>query len=171
MIQIRSGVFETNSSSSHSICVRNDKTTFNVDADNICDNLLNGRGVWRIHEEDVSFGRSPFRYLSKFSEKVCYALANGIKVDTLKNIVQKYVPEFTGFDFTFSSKYYPTGYTDDNILPRWLTTNNVHLEDFLTSEKYFVICDGDEYCIFSDMIKSNIISDKVEHGYSEEDLE
>lgn len=175
MFSIRSGVFETNSSSSHSICIRNRSTenTIEVDVDNICDNLLNGRGAWKIKEEDVCFGRSPFRYLSKFSEKVLYAIACRIDTDDIENIVRKYVPEFSSFMFVDEDDYgYGRGYTDDCILPGWLNSNNVSLEDFLTDSRYFVICDGDEYCIYHDMMKLGFIDSSVkEHNAILGDLE
>ena len=64
IIKIRSGAFETNSSSQHSICIRNDKSDLCVDRENIVDNILNGRGEWKI--TGMYFGRAPFRYLAKF---------------------------------------------------------------------------------------------------------
>lgn len=155
-ITVRSGVFETNSSSSHSICIRMDKDNLCIDRENIVDNILNGRGEWKI--TGMYFGRSPFRYLAKFSEKVIYALANSIDYREIEDIVKKYVPEFTGFKFVTESG---GGYTDDYILGAWLINNHVSLEDFLTKDSYFVICDGDEYCIFSDMLNSGIISKSV----------
>lgn len=153
IIKIRSGVFETNSSSSHSICIRNDKSDLCVDRENIVDNILNGRGEWKI--TGMYFGRAPFRYLSKFSEKVIYALANGINYHDIEDIVKEYVPEFTEFKFVTESG---SGYTDDYILSGWLEHHSVSLRDFLTKDSYFVICDGDEYYIYADMIKSGIIS-------------
>ena len=156
IIKIRSGVFETNSSSSHSICIRNDKNDLCVDRENIVDNILNGRGEWKI--TGMYFGRSPFRYLAKFSEKVIYALANGINYHDIEDIVKDNIPEFTGFKFVTESG---SGYTDDYILSGWLEQHSVSLRDFLTRDSYFVICDGDEYYIFSDMLDSGIISKSV----------
>lgn len=168
IIKIRSGAFETNSSSQHSICIRNDKNGLCVDRENIVDNILNGRGEWKI--TGMYFGRAPFRYLSKFSEKVIYALANSIDYHEIEDIVKKYVPEFTEFKFVTESG---GGYTDDYILGAWLISNHVSLEDFLTKDSYFVICDGDEYYIFSDMINSGIISKSVNdtnrHYYNNDD--
>lgn len=155
-ITIRPGVFETNSSSSHSICIRMDKDNLCIDRENIVDNILNGRGEWKI--TGMYFGRSPFRYLAKFSEKVIYALANGINYHDIEDIVKDNIPEFTGFKFVTESG---SGYTDDYILSGWLEQHSVSLRDFLTRDSYFVICDGDEYYIFSDMLNSGIISKSV----------
>ena len=177
MIQYRNGVFETNSSSSHSICINNDKPNeLYIDTDNICDNLLNGRGAWKIKEEDVTFGRSPFRYLSTFSEKVLYAVANHIDISDIEDIVKKYIPEFSSFIFVDYDKdknnYWAMGYTDDSILQPWLNSEGVSLEDFLTNRRYFVICDGDEYNIFSDLVKLGVCKnhpDPIMNIYEEDD--
>lgn len=172
MITIRYGVFETNSSSSHSICINNSNSKIDcIDSEYIITNLLDGRGAWHIKPEDVTFSRSPFRYLGKFSEKVRYALACRIDRNDIENIIRKYIPEFSSFDFVdIDSMWYGT---DDCILPGWLKSNNVSLEDFLTDGKYFVICDGDEYCIYHNMKKCNIISNNVsttcKQWYEEDD--
>ena len=165
MFTIRSGVFETNSSSSHSICIRNNQSNISVDKDYILDHYVNGKGIWKIFDYDIEYGRSPFRYLSKFSEKVLYALANNIP--GVEEIVKKYIPECKGFEYDNNC----SGYVDDRIVESFLKKNNITLEEFLTNDKYFVICDGDEYCIFADMIKSGLISNKVNHDYTEDDLE
>ena len=102
---IRRGVFETNSSSSHSMCIQNNATDDCMDTEHIINDLLNGRGVWKI--KDNSYGRSPFRFLNKFSEKVLYAVAiygYGAdeddpvdEINQIERIVRKYVPEFSSF--------------------------------------------------------------------------
>ena len=164
MFTIRSGVFETNSSSSHSICIRNSNNNISIDKDYILENYVNGKGIWKIEDLDITYGRSPFRYLSKFSEKVLYALANNIS--GVEDIVKKYIPECKGFEY--DDKCF--GYVDDRIVEPFLKKNNTTLEEFLTQEKYFVICDGDEYYIFADMIRSGLISSDVVHDYTEDDL-
>lgn len=159
MIQIRNGVFETNSSSSHSICINNSAKNDCMDIDNIIDNLLNGRGVWKLKDTDITFGRAPFRYLSKFSEKILYAIACRVDIHDITDIVKDIIPEFTEFKFEHDNPFEMWWGTDDAILEGWLEHNNVSLRDFLTGNQYFVICDGDEYCIFSDMIKCGIVDD------------
>lgn len=159
MFTIRSSVFETNSSSSHSICIRNSRNEVSIDKDYILENYVNGKGIWKIFDYDIEYGRSPFRYLSKFSEKVLYALANNIS--GVEEIVKKHIPECKGFEYDNNC----SGYVDDRIVEPFLKKNNITLEEFLTNDKYFVICDGDEYYIFGDMIKSGIISKDVTDDY------
>ena len=79
--QIRRGVFESNSSSSHSVCVmkRNEHYT--------PEEILDGLYLWDDHntgeencvfhtyDHDMEFGRSPFRTLGTFKVKWLYSLA------------------------------------------------------------------------------------------------
>lgn len=169
MFTIRCGMFETNSSSSHAICVRGKgETSVNVEE---VEQILDNDGKWIINDGDCCYGRSPFRYLSTFKEKVLYALAcfGGLDED-VSAIVAKYVPRFTGFDVELTEQAkarleeencYPMTYfyTDDSILYPWLKSHRVSLEDFLTSDKYFVICDGDEYCIYEYLVDNEFMKD------------
>lgn len=102
--QIRTGVFETNSSSQHSLCIMkkdehytseeilkdfylwDDKNTGEKDCE------------WHIWDHDLEFGRSPFRALGSFHDKWLYACAslvrhyNDDKYKELEAIAFKYVP-------------------------------------------------------------------------------
>ena len=165
---IRRGVFETNSSSSHSMCIQNNATDDCMDTEHIINDLLNGRGAWKI--KDNSYERSPFRFLNKFSEKVLYALAvygyddekdPNNEIRQIENIVRKYVPEFSSFDTSDTNSYYKFGYAENTGFDTWLKNNNITLEEFITSNKYAVVVDGDEYDIFTDMIKCGIIREDI----------
>ena len=60
-------------------------------------------------------------------------------------------------------KYYYFGGTDDYMLAGWLEKAGITLEEFLTNRRYIVICDGDEYCIWSGMKKTGLINtDNIE---------
>lgn len=102
--QIRMNVFETNSSSQHSLCVMkkdehytseeilkdfylwDDKNTGEKDCE------------WHIWDGDLEFGRSPFRALGNFHDKWLYACAslvreyNDEKYKELESLALKYVP-------------------------------------------------------------------------------
>lgn len=102
--QIRKGVFETNSSSMHSLVVmkRNDIYTPEEFMDGIY--LYDDRDtkepdcVWEPYEGDLEFGRSPFRALGTFSDKWLYACASLVHdyndniYKELVTIALKYVP-------------------------------------------------------------------------------
>lgn len=102
--QIRRGVFESNSSSSHSLTVmkRDDKYT----PEEILDGLYLHRDpdtgeencVWEPWEHHMNFGRSPFRAIGTFADKWLYACASLVyeyNDDTYKELVAlalKYIP-------------------------------------------------------------------------------
>lgn len=75
---IRSNVFETNSSSSHSICVTKRDQHVGVEEFIDCNNpeylWLREDGTLRIWNSDYGFGRSPFKVLRTFQDKFVYAL-------------------------------------------------------------------------------------------------
>lgn len=105
--QIRRGVFETNSSSMHSLAImkRNDKYS----PKEIEDDLWIYDGKWRIYDDDLSFGRYPFKILSSFGDKWCYACASlvyeykGEKYNELENIALKYIPNLKEIELPMSS--------------------------------------------------------------------
>lgn len=81
--QVRKNVFETNSSSMHSLVIT--KTSDKYTSEEIMkdiylsdDNSTNEEDcIWKIWDEDeLYFGRSPFEVLSSFRDKWLYALAS-----------------------------------------------------------------------------------------------
>lgn len=105
MLQIRRGVFETNSSSMHSLTVmkRDEKYTQKEILKDIwlSDDKDTGEKdcVWNIwNDGDLDFGRSPFRALATFKEKwlyTCASLVHEYNDDVYKELVEialKYVP-------------------------------------------------------------------------------
>lgn len=103
--QVRRGVFETNSSSMHSLTVmkKNEKYTLEEILENLylSDDHNTGEKecVWNIYfKNDLSFGRMPFRALSTFKDKWLYACASLVEEyndDTYKELVAialKYIP-------------------------------------------------------------------------------
>ena len=102
--QIRRSVFETNSSSQHSLCImkRDDKYTPEEILEEIylCKDKETGeeKCVWDIWDHDLEFGRSPFRALGTFTDKWLYACASLVHEyndETYKELVAlalKYIP-------------------------------------------------------------------------------
>lgn len=108
MRQVRNGVFESNSSSMHSLTVmkRNDKYTPEEILEGIWlfDDKETGKEkcVWDIwNDSDLQFGRSPFRALGTFKDKWLYACASLVHEyndDIYKELVDialKYIPGIT----------------------------------------------------------------------------
>ena len=94
--QIRRGVFESNSSSQHSLVVM--KKGNHYTSDEILRDIWLHDGVWDIYHDDLEFGRSPYRALWTFEEKWYYACAslvneyNDETYKTLEALAFKYIP-------------------------------------------------------------------------------
>lgn len=168
MRKVRSNVFETNSSSMHSICI-NKKAREKYTAPEILDWVYVHKGEVRLFDNDLSFGRSPFDILVSPYEKAKYAIAaygeSGIKeiTDIFRDVFNSAAPvnwykDENGcmvylFDhFKFSKGYDGKpfyGYIDhqsNGLLQRFLRKHGISLREFISNPKYVVVIDGDEYC-------------------------
>ena len=120
--QIRYGVFESNSSSSHCILItKNDKLMTKDDMWHYGDSYDNYDeketvyaydNEWRIWSENLSFGRAPFEILSSVESKARYALASYCgewsgytdeekveKENEILDIINSVMPEIDSIDF------------------------------------------------------------------------
>lgn len=180
--QIRRNVFETNSSSMHSLVILKDDRL--LMKDELTDEMyLHEDGVWDIWmDDDLYFGRSPFQCLSTFESKVRYAIASlcswrsneekKATFEKIKEIVIEAIPECKDVklprDNYCEKEKVVYGGVDEDILSGFLEKNNIKLKDFLLNKKYVVIVDGDEYCIYDELKKSGIINkDNIEKEYPE----
>lgn len=188
MKQIRRNVFETNSSSSHSLVITTDNEHYT--REEINKNFYMIDGIVRLWESSLEFYRSPFDMLVTFKDKLRYAIAssNGNLVDECREICKKYVDGFIDFefdtkDYVWDSKvkdYVETdepipnyGGTDDYQIEGWLKKYNVSLEEFLTNKRYIVVVDGDEYNCWLHIKDSGLVdTSKIIHdSYTEEEAE
>ena len=189
MKQIRRNVFETNSSSSHSLVITTDNEHYTREEINK-NFYVTKKGIVRLWESSLEFYRSPFDMLVTFKDKLRYAIAssNGNLVDECREICKKYVDEFTDFEFDTKDYVWDSevkdyvetdepvpnyGGTDDYQIEGWLKKYNVSLEEFLTNKRYIVVVDGDEYQIFDHIKKSGLFdTSKIIHdSYAEEQEE
>lgn len=189
MKQIRRNVFETNSSSSHSLVITTDNEHYTREEINK-NFYVTKKGIVRLWESSLEFYRSPFDMLVTFKDKLRYAIAssNGNLVDECREICKKHVDGFTDFefdtkdyvwdsevkDYVVTDKHIPNyGGTDDYQIEGWLKKYNVSLEEFLTNKRYIVVVDGDEYAIYDHIKKSGLFdTSKIIHdSYAEEEEE
>ena len=189
MKQIRRNVFETNSSSSHSLVITIDNEHYTREEINK-NFYVTKKGIVRLWESSLEFYRSPFDMLVTFKDKLRYAIAssNGNLVDECREICKKYVDGF--IDFEFDTKDYvwdsevkdyvetdepiPNyGGTDDYQIEGWLKSYNVSLEEFLTNKRYIVVVDGDEYNCWLHIKDSGLVdTSKIIHdSYAEKEEE
>lgn len=210
--KVRQGVFETNSSSMHSICILNDcnlNNKINYEEKNTSYFYLNVEG----------FHRHPFKMLFSPEEKLAYCLCafhsgiynvNSEKFKKLENkylkMIQAYYPnvkkwslfnekdykllyhtengkeydiddeEKIGYneDYNFyyiietGEKLFPNekltefltigwNENDSSFLKDFFKEAGITEEEFIFSPEYFIVVDGDEYCIFHNMMESGII--------------
>ena len=173
MKQLRYGTFETNSSSSHSLVITKAAPKHYTPEEAYRELFVDSEGYWNPCDE-LYFGRSPFKVLATFADKLKYAYANSPlrKVKHKKggfNYYKEYykvtniVKKFLGQDKQFNGiekwylKHYTVG-TDDYALRHWLKTSKMSLIEFLTNKSVIIICDGDEYCIWETMKESGLIN-------------
>lgn len=164
MLQIRQGVFETNSSSSHSLVIKKQGGKYTheelMEDFGWCLNVTGHEGYWRPWSNDLYFGRSPFQVLDGFREKLAYAYANTIPAewDEVTAVAHEIMPEYLGLQPRGGDMWYGT---DDMALYSWLDEAGVSLREFLEDSRYVVICDGDEYCVWDSLKQSGLVDELI----------
>ena len=199
MIKVRNSVFETNSSSSHSIIVlskaSDDRKYTKEEFEDGFYLEYRDNGVFKIpYDDDLDFGRYPFRILSSFRDKLYYSIASFCgnapymstsidskdKFEELVEIAKKYVDGLSDIEAPKTSywsdereEYIDCDYYGDidhqstGLLKECLLGEDISLEEFLTNKKYVIIIDGDEYDTFLDEIDSGIVDlSSIKKAYS-----
>ena len=174
MITIRRGVFETNSSSSHSIVMmKRDNPTKTIGDSNMVDGdwMVDKNGVMKFwYEPDLEFGRSPFELLTSWERRLAYAIASYAndenKINEIEEICKKRIAGFVEFKFPESRYGYNHGYIDHQsygLLQNTLKELQISLEEFIFNDRYIVVIDGDEYCVFDTLMDTDMFNkDAVE---------
>ena len=127
--QIRRGVFETNSSSMHSLVVK--KVSEYFTEQEVRDSMyVNDEGMIHIYHDDMYYGRSPFQVLTSVKDKAFYTLASMCKHknDAVYNIVcatiRSYIPEFKDFDLSFRAETHDKKYYTKEAMNEWFGKDN-----------------------------------------------
>ena len=171
MIQIRKGVFETNSSSSHSIVMMKENKPTKTELEG---NMVDGEwhvddnGVMNFwYEPDLEFGRSPFDLLTDWYGRLRYCIASyssdNDKIEELEEICRRRIAGFTSFKFRIDQwdNELNRGYVDhqsSGLLSAALNKFNVSLEEFIFDDRFVVVIDGDEYCVFDTLIGTDMFN-------------
>lgn len=158
--QIRHGVFETNSSSMHSLVVMKKSEYFTSEElereFKYClrpdKNTEKEKCVWDIWNEDkLYFGRSPFKVLGTFREKWLYALAslvseyNDAKYKELLDIAMKNVPNLKKVKLPMTEKYIPDKNDDSDYSKEYGKTEDELITFLEEKEKQWEMDDYIEY--------------------------
>ena len=166
----RANVFETNSSSAHSLVIyKTNNGAKRLTPEECRDGLYwdydEDTGIYTI-DDDCYFGRYPFKILRKFEDKVKYAYANCPY--RRRGTDDKYYPDYNkvnrvmrelvpGFKKMVRARNVYLG-VDEACLWKWLKDAKVSLKDFLTDPAIIVICDGDEYNNWSHLKRIGLIN-------------
>lgn len=160
MIQIRNSVFETNSSSAHTIAVKNkDEYDYNLKW------FLNEDGSFEFWDmSSLEFGRSPFDVLCTTYQKIPYFIASyGYKI--ISKIIMENVPEVKSIrkphiNSRWDDPDLQQGIDHQSIgmLKHFIQKNNITIEEALFNNKYIIIIDGDEYNTWGKMINCGLIN-------------
>jgi len=162
MFKVRSGCFETNSSSSHAMIVlKEDKPLPKMIEQEW--HLHNGK--LSIYHNDLLFERSPFDVLIDWYHRMCYAIASfgEESYDKIEAILYKRIDGIQEIEIWGGrdDDYYKYGYVDHQsagLLKHFLFKNDIDLEDFIFNDRYIVIIDGDEYGVYDTMVESGLIN-------------
>lgn len=187
---IRRNVFETNSSSMHSIVIMKDDVRTDKERHDKVYMLNENTLDLRYYRDDLNFDRSPFRVLDNAEDKYAYALASKVGNNsyghinddgTLDEYLTELVNEFIELakrvfkgckkvEFPYNFHGEPCfGWVDHQsayLLDDFLKKENIDVEKFIRNPKYIVIIDGDEYCIYDDMKECGLIkTENIEREY------
>jgi len=117
---IRQGVFETNSSSCHSLVIKKKEeyTTKEEAQDEV---YLNDEGKIYLPERSLTFGRTPFDCLYSFFSKVKYSIAalcpyKNDLYDKIVEVVKEYIPGFIDFEFDTDLGQFPEVYYSEEYM-------------------------------------------------------
>lgn len=160
MIQIRDNVFETNSSSAHTIAVKNhDEYDYDLKW------LLDENGTFKLWStSDLDFGRSPFDVLCTTYQKIPYFIATyGYKF--ISKIIMENIPEVKRIEKPYINKRWDDpdlkqgiDHQSVGMLQHFIEKNNLTIEEALFNNKYIIIIDGDEYNTWGKMINCGLIN-------------
>lgn len=172
---IRNNVFETNSSSSHSLVICKPTPAKKWLTEKECRWSLgyhyNERtGIYSPDYDDLeyNFNRAPFKVVREFKEKLMFLYAN--------SPIRERGKDKEGYTI-WEHEYYKISRVVKTIIPgykkfKWnlwrpsceaygvLETIKEHmtLKEFLINPNVIVICDGDEYQVWNDMKKLDMIA-------------
>lgn len=165
---IRQQTFETNSSSQHSIAIVETDEKFteeeiresfykyaNVNYGEIMEKPFRvdfSAKEWE-EVEPLQFDRYPFQLLVSYCDKLRYVIASnsyGDPESIISEVKEKhsYITDFVFGKNTWRDDEIDYGSVDhqsNGLLHYFLLNNNLTIEQFLTSKRYVVIIDGDEY--------------------------
>lgn len=181
-IQIRRGVFETNSSSMHSLVIMKNGRHYTEEELNNPYRHIEEDGGWEFawpSSDDISFGRRPFDMLVTFEDKLRYVVASMVNnegddvIRELNEICRKYIhgsyyKDGERRDVKFSYLVFPTRpapiYEDDDGNEYDLYDDFVRYVDHKDGHAIYETKDG------KPLHETGYVTDVPDYGYSESSL-
>ena len=152
MIKIRKNVFETNSSSTHSIAIGNDLKYDILDLEEPYF-TKNENGEYIVNSDEVfsyCYSRQ-FDILMSLSEKTAFLVAYGYKKNIIENVLREIIPNFTKINIS----------KDDEAFMPNPETKNLEVESFLKDPNKILIIDSDESFYGEDFKKNNLFQNWI----------
>jgi hypothetical protein len=165
----RVGVFETNSSSCHSLAIRDNMDTLeDARTDNyvnsiaeLVEELTPQCNLEFNNEEELEFGWGP-EVKSSVKDKIAYAIASKYDIGEIEEIIRRYIPNFNEFvlplikNMHFKPWWYDEKTMDTNMtyhghidhdsegtLQGALYRHNISLEEYIFNSNLAMIIDND----------------------------
>lgn len=146
MIKIRANVFETNSSSMHSIAIAKNITKYDVlDLEEPYFTRIN-YGNYILNNYDTSIYRNEFDILITLSEKVAYLLYYDYDINEINKVLIKIIPNFESIKIKKS--FYKN---NEKELP------DFSIADLLNNPNNVIIIDGDETYVCDNLFKVGLL--------------
>lgn len=186
---IRSDVFETNSSSMHSLVIKDENDNFCTQEEvrqelqkYIIKDKIDFRNA-NTYKDLLLFSRAPFAILTTYFDKLRYVIAhrNCMWDDTRYLEFEKYICDKYNLNFRFmfdkdpwddNSDYHgEVDHQSQDLLNEVFMKLNYSFDNFddidkfLCNKKYNIIIDGDEYCITDSYKQSGLIKGKIYTNY------
>lgn len=152
MVKIRKNVFETNSSSTHSIAIGNDLKYDVLDLEEPFF-IKNEDGEYVINSDEVfsyCYSRE-FDILMSLSEKTAFLIAYGYKQNIIESVLKEIIPNFTKINIP----------KDDEAFMPNPETKNLEVESFLKDPNKILIIDSDESFYGEDFKKNNLFQNWI----------
>lgn len=145
--QVRTGCFETNSSSQHSIVVRKLNEYYTQEEIEECVMLhsdkFGNKYLFKPRKDDLSFGRYPLKIIADFESKWCYAMASLVREymdDVYKELIRlaiKYIPNCEEVELPITYDSFPiknVKYKNNEYHQKYGKTEK-EMEDFLEQKE------------------------------------
>ena len=177
MIQIRKNVFETNSSSTHSLVISKKDRNYDYDGLIIADGILHisfgeygwGPAVLKYPHEKLSYLITDRNNISydwqnpPSEEEFEYMLSQDGSVQEIIEVVKSCCPEVKEVKYEFCDRYNPLGYVDHQSRGTSYESD-LSLEDIIFSNKVIIMIDNDNSYHYEDYFDNY-------YGPAEKDIE